>query len=133
MNEAARWISIFGQSFQPSDLAKLTLMIYLAKLLTQRQDVIRDFSEGFLPSLFWVTVICGLIAPQDLSTSIVMFLASLMDMFIAGIDTKYIGLLVLTGIMALTILFSTAKRSSTWKSRMKDYVSRVVDDEYEDN
>ncbi|MEM6628395.1 MAG: FtsW/RodA/SpoVE family cell cycle protein [Bacteroidota bacterium] len=133
VNEAARWISIFGQSFQPSDLAKLTLMIYLAKLLTQRQDVIRDFSEGFLPSLFWVTVICGLIAPQDLSTSIVMFLASLMVMFIAGIDTKYIGLLVLTGIMALTILFSTAKRSSTWKSRMKDYVSRVVDDEYEAN
>ncbi|MEL6135646.1 MAG: FtsW/RodA/SpoVE family cell cycle protein, partial [Bacteroidota bacterium] len=41
LNEAARWITVWGQSFQPSDLAKVTLMIYLAKLLTQRQDVIK--------------------------------------------------------------------------------------------
>ena len=133
VNEAARWIHFFGQSFQPSDLAKLTLMIYLAKLLAQRQDVIKDFSEGFLPSLFWVTVICGLIAPQDLSTAGLMFFASLMVMFIAGIDTKYIGVMALTAVLALTILFSTAKRSNTWKSRMKDYVGRILDDEYEAN
>lgn len=133
INEAARWINIFGQSFQPSDLAKLTLIIYLAKLLTQRQDVIKDFSEGFLPALFWVTVICGLIAPQDLSTAALMFVASVMVMFIAGIDPKYLALLGLVAMLAVFILFSTAKRSSTWKSRMKDYVSRVLDEEYEPN
>ena len=87
VNEAARWVSIFGQSFQPSDLAKLTLIIYLSKLLTQRQEVIKDFTEGFLPALFWVSVICGLIAPQDLSTAALMFMVSVMVMFIAGIDT----------------------------------------------
>jgi len=130
VNEAARWVTIFGQSFQPSDLAKLTLMIYLAKLLTQRQDVIKDFTEGFLPALFWVSVICGLIAPADLSTAALMFVASMMVMFIAGIDIKYIGLLMVVGIMALLILSVTAKRSSTWKSRMGDYISRVFDEEY---
>ncbi len=133
INEAARWINIFGQSFQPSDLAKLTLVIYLAKLLTQRQDVIKDFSEGFLPALFWVTVLCGLIAPQDLSTAALMFITSIMIMFIAGIDPKYIGLLFFIGVMAAMILFGTAKRSNTWKSRIKDYTSRMLDEDYEAN
>ena len=130
-NEAARWITIFGQSFQPSDLAKLTLMIYLAKVLTQRQDVIKNFSEGFLPSLFWVTVICGLIAPENGSTAVLMFCASLMVMFIAGVDTKYIGIMILTGLFASTILYNTAKRSNTWKSRINDWVSYMTQEEYE--
>lgn len=131
VNEAARWVTIFGQSFQPSDLAKLTLMIYLAKLLTQRQDVIKDFTEGFLPALFWISIICGLIAPADLSTAALMFLASAMVMFIAGVDLKYLGMLVMVGFMALFILLGTAKRASTWKSRFGDYVSRMVDDNYD--
>ncbi|MEO0471206.1 MAG: FtsW/RodA/SpoVE family cell cycle protein [Bacteroidota bacterium] len=125
INEAARWVTILGQSFQPSDLAKLTLMIYLAKLLTQRQDVIKDFTEGFLPALFWVTVLCGLIAPQDLSTAILMFIASLMVMFIAGIDLKYLGMLVAVALFGLMVLATTAKRASTWETRWNDYVSRL--------
>ena len=129
VNEAARWVTIFGQSFQPSDLAKLTLMIYLAKLLTQRQEVIKDFTEGFLPALFWVSVICGLIAPQDLSTAALMFLASVMVMFIAGIDTRYLGMLAVVGVMALFILFGTARRADTWKNRMMAYAGLATTEE----
>ncbi len=129
VNEAARWVTLFGQSFQPSDLAKLTLMIYLGKLLTQRQEVIRDFTEGFLPALFWVSVICGLIAPQDLSTAMLMFMASVMVMFIAGIDTRYLGMLALVGVMALFILFGTARRAETWKNRMMAYAGLTTTEE----
>ncbi len=131
INESARWITVFGQSFQPSDLAKLTLMIFLAKLLTQRQDVIRDFTEGFLPALFWVVIICGLIAPADLSTAAIMFFASVMVMFIAGIDLKYIGMLMMVAVMGLSILFSTAKRSGTWESRIGEYKERIVNVNYD--
>lgn len=131
LNEAARWITVFGQSFQPSDLAKLTLMIYLAKLLTQRQDVIRDFTEGFLPALFWVTIICGLIAPSDLSTATLMFIASMMVMFVAGVDMKYLGVLLTIGALGLIILIPTAKRSVTWESRWDDYSRRIVSTEYD--
>lgn len=133
INEAARWVTIFGQSFQPSELAKITLVIYLAKLLTQRQDVIKDFTEGFLPALFWVTVICGLIAPSDLSTAGLMFITSLMIMFIAGIDSRYLAMLIMVGGFAVMVLFTTAKRSATWKSRMNDYVERLSDSEYDGN
>lgn len=133
VNEAARWIKVFGQSFQPSDLGKLTLIIYLAKLLTLRQDVIKDFYEGFLPALFWVSVICGLIAPSDLSTAALMFIASLMVMFIAGVDLKYLGLLVMVAFMGVVILGATAKRSATWESRWSDYTNRIFDSEYQPN
>lgn len=131
LNEAARWITVFGQSFQPSDLAKLTLMVYLAKLLTQRQDVIKDFTEGFLPALFWVTIICGLIAPSDLSTATLMFIASLMVMFVAGVDMKYLGVLLTIGALGLIILIPTAKRSVTWESRWDDYSRRISSAEYD--
>ncbi|MEM6263003.1 MAG: FtsW/RodA/SpoVE family cell cycle protein [Bacteroidota bacterium] len=133
INEAARWVTIFGQSFQPSELAKITLMIFLAKLLTQRQEVIKDFTEGFLPALFWVTVICGLIAPADLSTAALMFVASMMVMFVAGVDVKYLGLLVVVAALGTSILFNTAKRSGTWQARMTDYKERIVNPEYEPN
>ncbi|MEM9983489.1 MAG: FtsW/RodA/SpoVE family cell cycle protein [Bacteroidota bacterium] len=131
LNDAARWISVFGTSFQPSDLAKLTLIIYLAKLLTQRQDVIKDFSEGFLPALFWVTIICGLIAPSDLSTATLMFISSLIVMIIAGVDMKYIGVLVMVAILGLGILSTTAKRADTWRARWNDYVERLTNSEYD--
>lgn len=133
LNEAARWISVLGYTFQPSDLAKITLMIYLARLLTQRQDVIKDFTEGFLPALFWVTVICGLIAPSDLSTAALMFIASVMVMFVAGVDLKYLGLILLVAMMGVAILGGTAKRSQTWKSRWGDYVERLTNSAYDGN
>ena len=133
INEAARWITIFGQSFQPSELAKLALVIFLAKLLTQKQDVIKDFNEGFLPALFWVTVVCGLIAPSDLSTAGLIFFASIMIMFVAGVDVKYLGLLGIVGIFALFILFGTAKRADTWRTRIDDYVERISNPEYDAN
>lgn len=131
VNEAARWITIFGQSFQPSDLAKITLMIFLAKLLTQRQDVIKDFTEGFLPALFWVVVICGLIAPSDLSTASLMFVASVMVMFVAGIDMKYIGMLVLVALLGGSILFNTASRATTWNNRIAEYKERIFNPEFD--
>ncbi|MCB0841371.1 MAG: FtsW/RodA/SpoVE family cell cycle protein, partial [Bacteroidetes bacterium] len=133
VNDAARWITIFGQSFQPSDLAKLTLVVYLAKLLTQRQDVIKDFTEGFLPALFWVTIICGLIAPSDLSTASLMFASSVMVMFIAGISLKHIGMLVGVAFLGLMILGSTAKRADTWQARWNDYTGRLFNEYYEGN
>lgn len=136
VNEASRWISVWGQSFQPSDLAKIALVMYLAKLLTLRQGVIKDFTEGFLPGIFWVSIICGLIAPTNLSTAIVLFSASLLIMFIAGVELKYVGLLILVGMFGVFLLFSTAKRASTWKSRLKAYQEQLFthdDGKYEGN
>lgn len=134
VNEAARWVTIMGQSFQPSDLAKLALILYLAKLLALRQGVIKDFTEGFLPAIFWVSIVCGLIAPANLSTGIVIFTASVLVMFVAGVDMKYIGMIFLVGLLGLTLLLAFASRSTTWKSRWHAYVEQLsADDKYEGN
>lgn len=129
--DAARWISIGGISFQPSDMAKVALMIYLAKLLTQKQEVIRDFRKGFLPALFWITIICLLIAPQDLSTASLLFITSLALLFVAGVSLKYIGGLVGVGIVSLLILFQVSDRAKTWEHRWSDYYASWTDPDYE--
>ena len=125
-NSQGRWISVFGQSFQPSDLAKLSLTVYLARILTQKQEVIRDFKKSFLPVLGWVSLICLLIAPTDLSTAAVIFVTSLMLMFIAGVDLKYLGGLVLVGAVALFILFKVADRAEIWEERWETYTAEIT-------
>lgn len=130
VNDAARWIKIFGQSFQPSDLGKVALMVFLAKILARKQDVIRDFRRGFLPVVAWVIAICMLIAPADLSTASLLFLSSLMLMFIAGVDLKYIGSLILIGLLSGFILFNVADRSGTWAQRWGSFVEQVSSDDY---
>lgn len=133
INSAARWISIAGQSFQPSDLAKLAIMIYLAKVLTEKQEILKDFQKGFIPIIAVVILTCGLIAPTNLSTGVVIFLCCIIMMFVAGIDMKHIGGFLLIGIVALTLLMFTAKRATTWKNRITDYVERWTDPEFKVN
>lgn len=133
INSAARWISIGGQSFQPSDLAKLAIMIYLARVLTEKQEVIKDFQKGFLPILGVVILVCALIAPANLSTALLIFACCLIMMLVAGVDMKHIGGFVLIGLVCLIFLMFTAKRAATWKSRISDYVERWTDPEYRVN
>lgn len=129
-NDAARWISVFGQSFQPSDLGKVALVIYLAKLLTQKQDVIKDFKKGFLPAIFWILLICVLIAPADLSTAALLFMTSLLVLFIAGVDLKYLGGMILIGLLALFILANTVERGKVWKGRFNEWVTSLTDEDH---
>jgi cell division protein FtsW len=103
--------------------------MYLAKLLTLRQGVIKDFTEGFLPAIFWVTIICGLIAPTNLSTALVLFTASVLVMFVGGVEMKFIGILFLVGLMGVLLLFATAKRAATWKNRLHAYYEQLVTNE----
>lgn len=131
-NGAARWIYIgFGLSFQPSDLGKVALLIHLAKILTVKQEVIKDFKEGFLPTITWVVVICGLIAPANLSTAMLLFATSVILLFIAGVNFKYIGSMMLVGLLCGFILFKVADRAATWEHRIDDYWSSLTDPDFD--
>src|SRR3978361_1710564 len=63
LNEGSRWIRlpIVNMTFQTSDLAKLALFMYLSRLLSKKQNVIKDFKKGFLPVIIPVGVVCVLI------------------------------------------------------------------------
>ncbi|MSQ78648.1 MAG: cell division protein FtsW [Flavobacteriaceae bacterium] len=131
INDAKRWINlpIINQTFQTSDLAKLALIMFVARQLSRVQGDIKDFKKAFLPILLWVVGICSLIAPANLSTAAVLFATSLILMFIGRISIKYILMVLLAGLGALSILVLLAfafpkviSRFDTWKHRIEIYM-----------
>src|SRR5258705_11362404 len=74
MNEGSRWIRLpfVNMTMQTSDLARLALFMYLARLMSKKQEVIKDFKKGFLPIIIPVAVTCALIAPANLSTALLL-------------------------------------------------------------
>ena len=104
LNEANRWIKlpVIKLTIQTSDLAKLALFMYMSRILSKRQDVIKDFKKGFLPLIIPVLVICALIAPANLSTAILIGGIAILLMFIGRVNTKH--LLLLGGIGAIPVI-----------------------------
>ena len=95
-NEASRWIAVpyIGLTFQTSDLAKLALVLYVAREITRHKDYIKDFNKAFLPIIVPILIVCGLIAPADLSTSLIILGTCLVMMFVGRVSIKYIALLL---------------------------------------
>jgi cell division protein FtsW len=110
MNEGSRWIKlpIINMTMQTSDLARLALFMYLARLLSKKQDVIKDFKKGFLPIILPVGITCALIAPANLSTALLLGASCLMLMFIGRINTKHILLTIGVALIPVAILISAA-------------------------
>src|SRR5437868_13657398 len=67
LNEGSRWIRlpIINMTMQTSDLAKLALFMFLARLLSRKQNKIKDFKKGFIPVMMPVALTCLLIAPRS--------------------------------------------------------------------
>ena len=105
MNEGSRWIRLplINMTMQTSDLARLALFIYLARLVSKKQDVIKEFKKGFLPLIIPVAIICVLIAPANLSTALLLGASCLMLLFIGRARTKHIFLTM--GLALIPILF----------------------------
>jgi cell division protein FtsW len=131
INEARRWIEVpfVGITFQASDFAKLALIIYIAREISSKQDYIKDFNSAFVPIIVPVLIICGLIAPADLSTAILLFFTCVAMMFVGRVALQYIALLLMLGIVVFASLvllgefFPEAIRSETWISRVKDFMN----------
>ena len=139
INDASRWlvIPIINQTFQTSDLAKLALIMFLARMLSKRQDNIKDFNQAFLPIMIPVLIVCGLILPANLSTAAMLFVTCLVLMFIGRINLKYIISLVAVVITLLSIFIAiglsvqetkTSEENSpltnrviTWKNRITNF------------
>jgi cell division protein FtsW len=110
LNEGSRWIRlpIINMTFQTSDLAKLALFMYLSRLLSKKQDTIKDFRTGFLPVIIPVAVICLLIAPANLSTALLTGATSLMLLFIGRVSAKHLLLTIAIAAIPVLILVAAA-------------------------
>src|SRR6185369_9820144 len=72
LNEGSRWIKlpVINLTFQTSDLAKLALFMFIARVLSMKQADIKDLKKGFIPVLLPMLFTCALIAPANLSTAL---------------------------------------------------------------
>ncbi|MCG2616488.1 FtsW/RodA/SpoVE family cell cycle protein [Terrimonas sp. NA20] len=105
MNEGSRWIRLplINMTMQTSDLAKLALFMYIARMLSRKQEVIKSFKQGFLPVMTPVFIVCALIAPANLSTALLLGASCMLLLFIGRASSKH--LLLTIGIAAIPIVF----------------------------
>lgn len=110
LNEGSRWIRlpIINLTFQTSDLAKLALFMYLSRLLSKKQDVIKDFRQGFIPVITPVAIICLLIAPANLSTALLTGATSLMLLFIGRVSARHLFLTIAVAAIPVVVLIFAA-------------------------
>jgi cell division protein FtsW len=144
INDGSRWIKlpIINLTVQTSDIAKLALFMYLSRLLSKKQHVIKDFKKGFIPMMIPIVVICGLIAPANLSTALLTGATSMLLLFIGRVSFKHIALVAATVAIPVIILIAiagayydkeegkmkelpavlSAGRVPTWIKRVQDFM-----------
>ncbi|MBL7745971.1 MAG: FtsW/RodA/SpoVE family cell cycle protein [Chitinophagaceae bacterium] len=110
MNEGSRWIRLplINMTMQTSDFARLALFMYLARLLSKKQNVIKDFKKGFLPVMAPVAITCALIAPANLSTALLLGASCLLLLFIGRVNTKHILMTIGVALIPIIFLISAA-------------------------
>lgn len=136
LNEGSRWIRlpIINLTMQTSDLAKLALFMFLARLLSRKQHVIKDFKKGFIPVVLPVAITCLLIAPANLSTALLLGLSCMLLLFIGRVSTKHLMLIIGVALIPVTLLVmaavvrhSTAEETEVVKAAPKSKLFARVD------
>jgi len=112
VNEARRWFHVGPLSFQPVEVAKLALVVYLAYSLARKRDKVQFFTVGFMPHL----AVCGammalLLKQPDLGSAMILGAATLVILFIAGTRLSYI----LLALLAATPLVYHSIVSTAWR------------------
>lgn len=123
INNGSRWITlpIINMTLQTSDLAKLSLFMYISKLLSKKQEVIKDFKKGFWPVFWPVLVICGLIMPANLSNALLTGATAMLLMFIGRVSIKHLLLVVLVAAIPVSMIIFIAVY--TYDGNQKEEVS----------
>jgi len=160
LNEGSRWIRlpIINMTMQTSDLAKLSLFMFLARLLSRKQNKIKDFKKGFLPVILPVAVTCLLIAPANLSTALLLGSSCMLLLFIGRVSGKHLAMVIGLALIPVAFLVTAAvvrhgsaseevvvakeksskvfSRVETWIGRVENFIygsETVGDDHYQEN
>lgn len=134
-NGAARWMNLFGIQFQPSEIAKMAVVIGTAMILSIMQEENGANRKAFKYIISITAVICLLIAPENLSTAMLLFGVVILMMIIGRVPFiqlgKMLGVLVLAGIIGLGVLLAIPgekldkvpklHRFTTWQNRIKGF------------
>ena len=130
MNEASRWLTLPGLGFtiQTSDLAKMSLIMYLSRMLSLKQNETGNTKEILISLGIPLYAIVILIAPANLSTALILFVVSLVLMFVARVKMRVLLSLVGVGIAGGAVILSIALlsgqkgRITTWEHRIENFI-----------
>jgi len=124
INDASRWVKIpvIGLTFQTSDLAKIALITFLARMLTKKQENIKDVKKAFIPIMGSVCVVFVLIAWANLSTALMLFGVSILLLIIGRISIKQIAMVCAGGAVLLLFIVFLGPRAATYKSRVNSFL-----------
>lgn len=137
VNDAGRWVRIpfVGLTFQSSDFAKLALILYVSRLLVRKKELLNNWREGFIPVMFPIFVICGLILKDNFSTAAILFAISMTILFVGRVPILKILSVIGAGILLFSFVVLIHKalpdlnifpRYETWENRI---FNKINDDE----
>ncbi len=135
VNQASRRLEVplLGFTFQTSDLAKIALIMYVARLLSQKQDEIGDFKKAFLPMIIPVGLICVLIMPEDLSTALILLTTCIILMYIGRVKLGHLtllcgaGIIVIGSYIGIILLSKNEARVTTWEKRLEIFFDKETE------
>ena len=132
MTNSNRWIRIpiVGLGFQPSTLASIIILIYVARYLSKIKDKLITFSQSILPLWVPVFLTISLILPANFSTSAILFSMVMLLCFLGGYPLKYLIGILSSAVILFSIFLLSVKaypdlfpnRVDTWKSRIESFV-----------
>jgi len=132
MTNSNRWIRIpiVGFGFQPSTLASIIILIYVARYLSKIKDKLITFSQSILPLWVPVFLTISLILPANFSTSAILFSMVMLLCFLGGYPLKYLMGILFSAVILFSIFILSVKaypdlfpnRVDTWKSRVENFV-----------
>lgn len=102
---ATRWLQLGPASFQPSELLKITFIVYLASWLSNKAHRRQNLWGGFIPFLILCGLISGLLILQpSTSTAVILMATALIVYFVSGARISYIAATVVLGLIALLVI-----------------------------
>lgn len=140
INGAERWIRIMGISIQPSEIAKISLMGTIAFLLSKQNSENEEVLFKWMIGL--MSLVTFIIAMDNLSTALLLFIVCYILMFIGNVKFKRLAKLALIGVAAVALLIlllkitptewtgkGPLKRFGTWQSRINEFGNSDIEDE----
>ena len=132
MTNSSRWIKIpiLGFGFQPSTLASIIILIYVARYLSKIKDKIITFSQTIIPLWIPVFLTIMLILPANFSTTAILFSMVMLLCFLGGYPIKYLIGILASAVILFSIFILSVRaypdlfpnRVDTWKSRIENFI-----------
>lgn len=139
INGAKRWLRIplMNFTFQTSDLAKLVLVIFTAKMISLKQDDIKNFKKGLLPVFIPIFLYTLLVTPYNLSTGVLVFGVGIIMMIVGRVRVRqlmFVGV-IFVGLLGVLQIFEDKLprqiRYETWGNRIEKFSDETKREEFD--